>query len=274
MCGLVQGDFFITGTSAGDICIFSLRTMVFRAALPICNNGVMSITQSGDILFVAGGDGRVKAVRGNDTHWDVLAENILETGVTALTPSSDGAELVAGTRNGRLWRLLASDLAATLQVASHTGEVTDVAFGVSSEVVCTCSDTGEVVLLDLSDYMPLSTAIVKSPARCVVVASSGEIIAGYDDGFLRAWSMEHGSEGKLLWQLQTHRGGVTALRESCNFIVSGVPTALFVSGIEPGETSSLNIRITAGQYRTSKSTKKRPKLSTQAARTGLWYPTT
>ena len=90
----------------------------------------------------------------------VLAENVLEAGVTvmpcffaeqqlspsqaccvclqALTPSADGAELIAGTRsmlswrsvqavnprcrNGKMWRLLSSDLTATLQSASHTGE--------------------------------------------------------------------------------------------------------------------------------------------------------
>ena len=56
----------------------------------------------------------------------------------ALTPSADGAELIAGTRsmlswrsvqavnprcrNGKMWRLLSSDLTATLQSASHTGE--------------------------------------------------------------------------------------------------------------------------------------------------------
>merc|ERR1719164_91216 len=113
----------------------------------------------GDTLFVAGGDVRVKAVRGNDTVWEGLAENVLEAGIGALTPSADGAELVAGTRNGKLWRLLSSDLTATLQAVSHTGEATDVAFGASSDVVCTCSDAGEVFLVNLSDYMPVTTTL-------------------------------------------------------------------------------------------------------------------
>jgi len=217
VCGLVHNGFLITGTAAGDMCVFSLQALVFRTSLPICNNGVSSITRFGDTLFVAGGDGRVKAVRGNDTVWEVLAENVLEAGIGALTPSADGAELVAGTRNGKLWRLLSSDLTATLQAVSHTGETTDVTFGASSDVVCTASDTGEVFVLNLSDYMPITTTQQKSPCRTVVMSSQGEILAGYDDGFLRAW----GPKGDLQWQLHVHRGGVTAVRESADFIVTG-----------------------------------------------------
>lgn len=220
MSGVLVGDFLMTGTSAGDLCVFGLNAKVFRTAIPVCNNGVTSIAQSGGIVYVAGGDGRVKALRGNDTQWDVLAENVLEAGVVSLTVSSDGAELVAGTRNGKLWRLLASDLTATLQSASHTGEVTDAAFGPSSDFVCTASDTGEVFLISLSDYMPFMSATAKSPARSVVVAATGEILAGYDDGFIRAWSSKS-SAAHLLWQLHAHREGVSVLRVSPDFIVSG-----------------------------------------------------
>jgi len=221
ICGLVCGDFLITGTSAGDMCVFSLKATVFRTAVPICNNGVMSIAQHGDVLYLAGGDGRVKAVRGHDTHWDKLAENVLEAGIMALTPSSDGAELVAGTRSGKFWRLLASDLTSTLQAASHVGEVTDVAFGASSDAVCTASDAGEVILMDLSDYMPITTSTAKSAARCATVsAANGEILAGYDDGFLRAWSTQRG-ESTMLWQINAHRGGITSVKEGQNFIVTG-----------------------------------------------------
>jgi len=217
-CGLVHNGFLITGTAAGDMCVFSLQARVFRTSLPICNNGVTGIARSGDVLYVAGGDGRIKAVRGNDTVWDILAENVLEGSICALTPAADGQELVAGTRNGKLWRLLASDLTATLQAASHTGEATDIAFGQSSEQVCTCSEAGEVFILNLSDYMPVTTMSHKSPARTVVMASQGEVIVGYDDGFIKAWDANCGD---LRWQLHVHRGGVTAMRESADFIVTG-----------------------------------------------------
>eukprot|EP00438_Fugacium_kawagutii_P018942 Skav232069 [mRNA] locus=scaffold1176:158618:172159:- [translate_table: standard] len=58
------------GTSAGDLCVFNIKTKVFRTALPVCNNGVTSMAQHADMLFVAGGDGRIKALRGFDIQWD------------------------------------------------------------------------------------------------------------------------------------------------------------------------------------------------------------
>merc|ERR1719346_561049 len=196
------------------MCVFSLKAKVFRTATSLCNNGVTSIARFGDMIFVGGGDGRIKALRGHDTQWDTLAENMLEIGITALTPACDGAELVAGTRNGKLWRMLTSDLTATLQAVSHTGEVTDISFGPSSDVVCTVSDAGEAFLLDLSDYMPIAANMAKSPARSVVLtASTGvpEMIVAYDDGCLRAWSASRGSS-HMLWQLDAHRGGITVVR--------------------------------------------------------------
>lgn len=220
ICGMINGDFLITGTSAGDLCVFNIKTKVFRTALPVCNNGVTSMAQHGEMLFVAGGDGRIKALRGFDIQWDVLAENVLESGVVALTPSADGAELIAGSRNGKMWRLLSSDLTGTLQSASHTGEVTDIAFGPRSDVVCTVSDTGEVFLLDLSDYMPITSATAKSPVRSAVFAGDGEILAAYDDGYIRAWSSEKGVS-KQLWQMNCHRQGVTCVRASPHFVVTG-----------------------------------------------------
>lgn len=219
MCGLVVDDFLITGTTAGDLCVFSLKAKVFRTALPVCNNGVTGIVERGGFLYVSGGDGRVKALKGRDTHWDVFSENVLEAGTVSLTCSADGAELVVGTRNGKLWRLLCSDLTATLQAASHAGEVTDLCFGTSSDRICTCSDSGEVIIFDLSDYMPIMSATAKSPARTVVYTER-EILAGYDDGFIRAWSPEPG-KASMLWQLHAHREGITALRASPNFIVTG-----------------------------------------------------
>lgn len=119
-----------------------------------------------------------------------------------------------------MWRLLSSDLTGTLQSASHTGEVTDIAFGPRSDVVCTVSDTGEVFLLDLSDYMPITSATAKSPVRSAVFAGDGEILAAYDDGYIRAWSSEKGVS-KQLWQMNCHRQGVTCVRASPHFVVTG-----------------------------------------------------
>merc|ERR1712107_132455 len=149
-----------------------------------------------------------------------------ETGVVSLTASSDGQELVCGTRNGKLWRLLTSDLTATLQSISHTGEVTDAAFGTSSDQVCTVSDAGEVYIIDLSDYMPVQILMHKSPIRTAVL-SSNEIIVGHDDGFIRCWQLARGNNvaagdrSHELWHVHAHRGGVSVVRETPDFICTG-----------------------------------------------------
>lgn len=219
--GIVINEFLLTGTAAGDICVFSIKHKVFRTALPCCNNGITGLASNGDILYVAGGDGRVKALRGHDLHWDVLAENVLEAGAMALTISSDGAELVCGTKNGKLWRLLCSDLTATLQGISHTGEVSQLAFGSTSDRVCSVSLAGEVYVIDLSDYMPVMQLTTKSPARSAVISASGEeVIVGYDDGFVRSWKLQRGV-GHMLWEMNAHRGGVNVVRETPDFIVTG-----------------------------------------------------
>lgn len=36
------------------------------------------------MLFVAGGDGRVKALRGFDMQWDVLAQDLMSLGLKGL----------------------------------------------------------------------------------------------------------------------------------------------------------------------------------------------
>jgi WD40 repeat protein len=222
ICGLVRGDFLLTGTLAGDMCVFSLKTKVFRTALPLCSSGLTSLAAAGSFLYAAGGDGRVKTLTGDDTHWDCQAENILEIGVTSLTPSADAQELVAATRNGKMWRLLCSDLTFTLQAVSHTGEVSDVAFGGSSDHVLTCSEAGEVLMIDLSDYMPITSASAKSPARSVVMTPAGEILAGYADGSLRAWSAARSEAGaELLWSLSCHRDAICVVKASPDFIVTG-----------------------------------------------------
>merc|ERR1719265_2938259 len=130
--GLVMGsagnEFLVTGTAAGDLCVFSLNAKVFRTAIPVVNNGVSALTIIGGTLYVGGGDGRVRALKGSDVHWDMLAENVIEAPVVGLAASQDGVELICGSRNGKLWRLLTSDLTATLQSTAHLGSVNDVAF--------------------------------------------------------------------------------------------------------------------------------------------------
>lgn len=97
-----------------------IHPRVFRCALPILNGGVSGMLVCGpDQLVITGGDGKVKRIKGADTHWDMECENILEAPCMSLTMSADSREVLVSTKNGKLWRLLTSDLTTTLHAASH-----------------------------------------------------------------------------------------------------------------------------------------------------------
>jgi hypothetical protein len=60
------GDYLYVGTTAGEICIFSISNGggIFKAAIPVSNNGVLNMRMSGRSLFVGNGDGKVKKLVG------------------------------------------------------------------------------------------------------------------------------------------------------------------------------------------------------------------
>ena len=236
LCGLVCGDSFITGTEAGDICVFGMTNRVFRCAVPVLNGGVRGIMQYDALedgrstLIMCGGDGKVKTIRGQEMHWDVLRENILESPCQSISCSRDGRELLVGTKNGKLWRLLTSDLTATLHASAHTAPLSKGTFGAgNSELLCTTSDGGELFLWDLSDYSLLMSAHLgtknkKVPVVCVCVSETeDEILCGCEDGFLRAFRLSRRvANAANVWDLaDCHRGAVTAVAEWPQYIVTG-----------------------------------------------------
>jgi cilia- and flagella-associated protein 52 len=63
----VYGNYIYVGTSAGEVCIYQIVNEVFKAALPISNNGVLSLAMCvhDNVLFVGSGDGKLKKLRGS-----------------------------------------------------------------------------------------------------------------------------------------------------------------------------------------------------------------
>ena len=85
----------LSGTQAGDLVVFNLNARVFRAALPILNGGVNGIqVYDHSTLILSGGNGKVKTIRGSDTHWDMIRENILESPCMSIALANDGRELL------------------------------------------------------------------------------------------------------------------------------------------------------------------------------------
>jgi hypothetical protein len=134
-CGIVDtsGNFAIFGTTSGELCVFNITSKIFRASIPVSSNGILSVTEIDGAIFVGSGDGKVKKLMGQDVTWSIVAESYLGGKITSLSNSSDLRELVCGTSLGGIYRLLANDLSNMLYAESHSGAVTDVAFGQRSD---------------------------------------------------------------------------------------------------------------------------------------------
>lgn len=63
--------------------------MLFKAAIPVSNNGVLSLALCGDVLFVGSGDGKLKRLKGFETKWALEMEVPLNGAITSISASSN-----------------------------------------------------------------------------------------------------------------------------------------------------------------------------------------
>jgi hypothetical protein len=130
---------------SGDLCVFDVRSLVFRTSLPVVNNGLVAISLDGEddnLVYVAGGDGKIKCLTGSDTVWSVKSEGVLGGKITAMALGA-GELCVATTDPSRMWRVRASDLSkATLTISSHSSQIMGVSF--PSEVPGKCVTVSKV----------------------------------------------------------------------------------------------------------------------------------
>jgi len=239
----------LAGSSAGELCIFNVETKVFRACVPVSKGGVLSLAVreagadfeegTAPLVYCGCGDGTLKLLQGHDLQWTCLQETYLEGMVRSLTISADGAELLAGTSEGNIYRLDASSLVmldtarqATRMplIASHPKAISCLGFGDSSEWFITASDSGVLRRWELSHYSvdyevpsPTKTTDTSNMTRadCIVLSSQDgtpSTITGWTDGNIRCF---HQEDGQLLWQMNgAHRGGVTCVSLTPLYLVS------------------------------------------------------
>jgi cilia- and flagella-associated protein 52 len=67
--------FIYAGTGGGEVMVFKRDVVVFRAAIPVCSNGLQCLASlaNGDIVC-GGGDGSIRRLRGRDMSWQLVAE--------------------------------------------------------------------------------------------------------------------------------------------------------------------------------------------------------
>jgi WD40 repeat protein len=222
-CSIVAegGTYLVAGTSVGDLVVFNTETKVFRASVPVSSNGILSIVQCPNTgaVYCGAGDGMIKKLTGFDQNWHQEMEVKVMGKVVALAMSADGAELMAGTSAGRLYRVLTEDLSVSEFSQSHVAAVNDVAFGDRSDVFATISSDGSVSVWDLSDYRVLAKASESVVGSVITFLDEFSVITGWEDGAIRVYDV---ATGRKTWEIaQAHRGKCTAIAASENCVCSG-----------------------------------------------------
>lgn len=188
--GLVNGDMLLAGTTTGEICVFSLSQKLYRASMPLTSNGIVCGCVHGDMLFVGGGDGKIKKVNLAGGQWTLTHEAVLDSRVMSMNLSNDKNELICGTIGGKLYRVLTNDLSYLLHSDAHTNQINDISFGADSNTFVTADETGALKMWDLSDYKCTFTGFPTKQAaasRVYFTKDDNTVIVGYRDGFLRCF---------------------------------------------------------------------------------------
>lgn len=213
------------GSTSGDVSIFNVQSKVFRHRVQVSTSGISSLYLSGSTLYVGCGDGLLKTytVEGHSLEPDAAIQ--LSGRVSSIDISPDGAEIIAGSSDGLIYRALTTDLRSfTVSSTSVTGSLTGASFGgASNEMFTTASGDGKVFTWNLSTYDPVSVSggVAKGvkPTKVAWSHDGSKLVAGWDDGFVRAYDAQ---SGRQEWVIVTaHRGAVTALAWTAGYIASG-----------------------------------------------------
>eukprot|EP00756_Hemistasia_phaeocysticola_P039384 Hpha_TRINITY_DN16811_c2_g3::TRINITY_DN16811_c2_g3_i1::g.151268::m.151268 len=227
LCSALVGGDLLCGTASGDVVVFGTRQGLYRTSFTVSSAGALSICAphgDGSTVFVGAGDGRLRKISGADREWALQQEIQLSGGITSLSSSADGAELIAATSAGVLYRVLTADLGYTVAAEAHTGPVVAVAVPHDrSDRFASCSNDG-VRVWDLSEYTTVCRFEVKphtpsSLAFSVTIPSL--LLTGWSDGAVRALDTNR-DPGTLQWQVHTaHRGPVSSIAVADSFFVTG-----------------------------------------------------
>ena len=90
-------EYMLCGTSVGDMLVFNLKNSVYRASVPVCSSGLVSIAVSEETgeVFCGGGDGTLKKLMGKDMRWELHGETMLDGKIVSLSMMAGGTELLA-----------------------------------------------------------------------------------------------------------------------------------------------------------------------------------
>ncbi|EAS05346.1 zinc carboxypeptidase family protein, putative (macronuclear) [Tetrahymena thermophila SB210] len=222
-----NSNYIFVGTTAGEVCVYSINNQIFKAAIPVSNNGVLSIALFQDILFVGSGDGRLKKLRGSETKWSLESEVQLDGAITSISPINDFKELIIGTSQNNIYRVLTQSVNAMLHTESHLASIQGIAFPNNrNEFFATIDLNGYTYIWDNNEMNVITKftpgQMMRTQGTCITIAEDETIVNGYSDGFVRAFQVSNKQYSPLKWEIvNAHKGAVTSVFANQNYILTG-----------------------------------------------------
>eukprot|EP01060_Flectonema_neradi_P041009 TRINITY_DN9560_c1_g1_i1.p1 TRINITY_DN9560_c1_g1~~TRINITY_DN9560_c1_g1_i1.p1 ORF type:complete len:687 (+),score=88.60 TRINITY_DN9560_c1_g1_i1:40-2100(+) len=233
-CLALSGASLLCGTDTGDIVVFNTDTKLYKTSFSVGGGGVLSLTALTDGSVVVGcGDGKISKISRTDptveTTWEILSEGVLTGGITSMSVSSDGSELLTGTNNGVLYRTSSHDLTSTVCFTAHTSGLIDIAVppGRSDQfAICADNSVSHVIVWNLDDYsvysrIPADRTCQFHPS-CIAysLVCEDHLLVGWSNGGIQCFSVST-QTAELQWTIASaHRGKVCALTAAQQFILS------------------------------------------------------
>ena len=160
--------------------------MIVFLPAPVGYTGYARVGLADDTVevTVGGGDGTVTIYKRDRRGFIDDAAVTLEGQVMSLSKSADGAEILAGTKSGFVYRLRTQGLAALLLAETHSASVTAVAYAPNvSEKFVTASADGTLRIWDASDYtVSVKCFVGDGGAPTCVALFLDAMISGWTDG--------------------------------------------------------------------------------------------
>jgi WD40 repeat protein len=192
-------------------------------------------------IIVSGGDGKVKKIlrtnpiEGNHdilkVQHTIICEIALNSPVNSISVTSDQKEVVVSSMNGKIYRVLTSDLNYILHSTSHYSSINSIAFNEVNKISDSCftvDDNGNMYQIDLNDFNILgfipvnddenATNFVTPPATSVCIGDDESIFIGYGNGLLKNYSNDFTEK---LFEIQAHKGSINCIYVDGNYILTG-----------------------------------------------------
>ncbi|CAM9091506.1 unnamed protein product [Hapterophycus canaliculatus] len=241
---LPGGEFLLCGTDVGDMVVFGVGARVFRASVPISSGGMLAICSdhATGVVYCGGGNGVIRKIVGADMVWQQEMETKLDGGVVSLSIIADTCELLAGTQEGSVYRLLLADLSASKVSSSQKSPVLSVACGSRCDAFATCAQDGTVRVWDLCDFGVVVEASERpqgaaygARSQCLCWLGEEAVVTGWSDCSVRC---HDAATGALRWAIpKAHRAPIT-----CCAVSFDSSASFLVTGAEDGSVSVWELR--------------------------------